>query len=42
MLEEFGDDYRQVLSLSAPPIESINPDRQITHRSGSAGQRFDG
>lgn len=30
MLEEFGDDYRQVLSLSAPPIESINPDRQIT------------
>src|SRR6476620_379401 len=30
MLEEFGDGYRQVLSLSAPPIESINPDRQIT------------
>lgn len=30
MLEAFGDDYRQVLSLSAPPIESINPDRQIT------------
>jgi uncharacterized protein len=30
MLDEFGDDYRQVLSLSAPPIESINPDRQIT------------
>ncbi len=30
MLEEFGDDYRQILSLSAPPIESINPDRQIT------------
>jgi len=30
MIEEFGDDYRQVLSLSAPPIESINPDRQIT------------
>ena len=30
MLEEFGDEYRQVLSLSAPPIESINPDRQIT------------
>jgi len=29
MLEEFGPDYRQVLSLSAPPIESINPDRQI-------------
>jgi predicted TIM-barrel fold metal-dependent hydrolase len=29
-LEEFGPDYRQVLSLSAPPIESINPDRQIT------------
>lgn len=29
-LEEFGADYRQVLSLSAPPIESINPDRQIT------------
>jgi predicted TIM-barrel fold metal-dependent hydrolase len=30
MLEEFGDEYRQVLSLSAPPIESINPDRQVT------------
>jgi uncharacterized protein len=30
MLEEFGPDYRQVVSLSAPPIESINPDRQIT------------
>ena len=30
MLEEFGADYRQILSLSAPPIESINPDRQIT------------
>ncbi|HWT46767.1 MAG TPA: amidohydrolase family protein [Vicinamibacterales bacterium] len=30
MLEEFGDAYRQVLSLSAPPIESINPDPQIT------------
>jgi predicted TIM-barrel fold metal-dependent hydrolase len=30
MLDEFGSDYRQVLSLSAPPIESINPDRQIT------------
>ena len=30
LLEEFGDGYRQVLSLSAPPIESINPDRQIT------------
>jgi predicted TIM-barrel fold metal-dependent hydrolase len=30
MLEEFGAEYRQVLSLSAPPIESINPDRQIT------------
>jgi predicted TIM-barrel fold metal-dependent hydrolase len=30
MLQEFGDDYRQVLSLSAPPIEAINPDRQIT------------
>jgi aminocarboxymuconate-semialdehyde decarboxylase len=29
-LEEFGDDYRQVISLSSPPIESINPDRQIT------------
>jgi len=28
--EEFGPDYRQVLSLSAPPIESINPDRQTT------------
>src|SRR5258706_8600735 len=30
MLEEFGGEYRQILSLSAPPIESINPDRQIT------------
>src|SRR5262249_45205564 len=29
-LEEFGPDYRQILSLSAPPIESINPNRQIT------------
>jgi predicted TIM-barrel fold metal-dependent hydrolase len=29
-LEEFGPDYRQVLSLSAPPLESINPDRQTT------------
>jgi predicted TIM-barrel fold metal-dependent hydrolase len=30
MLEEFGDSYRQILSLSAPPIEAINSDRQIT------------
>jgi predicted TIM-barrel fold metal-dependent hydrolase len=30
MLEEFGPDYRQILSLSAPPIEAINPDPQIT------------
>jgi predicted TIM-barrel fold metal-dependent hydrolase len=30
MLEEFGADYRQVLSLSAPPIEAINPDRRTT------------
>jgi uncharacterized protein len=30
MLAEFGDDYRQILSLSAPPIESVNPDKQIT------------
>ena len=30
MLEEFGSEYRQVLSLSSPPIEAINPDRQIT------------
>src|SRR6266849_319347 len=30
MLEEFGPDYRQILSLSAPPIESISPDRRIT------------
>lgn len=30
MIDEFGADYRQILSLSAPPIESINPDRQIT------------
>src|SRR5688500_2888398 len=29
MIDEFGADYRQVLSLSAPPIESINPDRQV-------------
>ena len=29
-LEEFGPDYRQILSLSAPPIESINPGRQVT------------
>jgi uncharacterized protein len=29
-LDEFGPDYRQVLSLSAPPIESISPDRQTT------------
>jgi predicted TIM-barrel fold metal-dependent hydrolase len=29
-LEQFGPDYRQILSLSAPPIESINPDRRIT------------
>jgi predicted TIM-barrel fold metal-dependent hydrolase len=30
MLEPFGPDYRQILSLSAPPIESINPNRGIT------------
>ena len=30
MLEQFGPEYRQVMSLSAPPIESINPDPQIT------------
>src|SRR5207244_1989114 len=30
MIEEFGPEYRQILSLSAPPIESINPDRRIT------------
>ena len=30
VLEEFGDDYRQILSLSAPPIEAVNPDKQIT------------
>jgi len=30
MLEEFGPDYRQMLSLSAPPIEAVNPDRQTT------------
>ena len=29
MLEEFGPEYRQILSLSAPPIEAINPDRRI-------------
>jgi hypothetical protein len=30
MPEEFGDDYRQVLSRSSPPLQSINADRQIT------------
>jgi uncharacterized protein len=30
MLEEFGPEYRQILSLSAPPIESINPDPIVT------------
>jgi predicted TIM-barrel fold metal-dependent hydrolase len=30
MLEEFGPEYRQILSLSAPPIEAINPDRRTT------------
>jgi predicted TIM-barrel fold metal-dependent hydrolase len=30
MIDEFGDDYRQIVSLSAPPIETINPDPQIT------------
>src|SRR5262249_1501237 len=30
MLDEFGPTYRQILSLSAPPIESITPDRQAT------------
>ena len=29
-LEEFGDEYRQILSLSSPPIEAVNPDKQIT------------
>ena len=29
MLEEFGPEYRQILSLSAPPIEAVNPDRRI-------------
>src|SRR6058998_2939428 len=29
MLDEFGPEYRQILSLSAPPIEAINPDRRI-------------
>jgi uncharacterized protein len=29
-LEQFGGEYRQILSLSAPPIESINPDPQVT------------
>jgi predicted TIM-barrel fold metal-dependent hydrolase len=31
MLEEFGPDYRQILSLSAPPVEAINPDRRIAN-----------
>lgn len=30
MLEEFGPEYRQVLSLSSPPIEAINPDPSIS------------
>jgi predicted TIM-barrel fold metal-dependent hydrolase len=30
MIDEFGPEYRQILSLSAPPIEAINPDRQVT------------
>src|SRR5258708_33910345 len=30
-LEEFGPDYRQGLSLSAPPIASIHPARGVTH-----------
>lgn len=29
MLEEFSDDYRQILSSSAPPIEAISPDPAI-------------
>ena len=24
-LEEFGDDYRQVLSMAAPPVEDLGP-----------------
>jgi predicted TIM-barrel fold metal-dependent hydrolase len=30
MLEEFGPDYRQILSLSSPPIESVTTARQTT------------
>ena len=30
VLAEFGDEYRQILSVSSPPIESVNPDKQIT------------
>jgi predicted TIM-barrel fold metal-dependent hydrolase len=30
MLEEFGADYKQIVSLSSPPIETLNSDRQIT------------
>jgi predicted TIM-barrel fold metal-dependent hydrolase len=30
MIDEFGGQYRQIVSLSAPPIETINPDPQIT------------
>ena len=30
MIDEFGDNYRQIVSLSAPPIETINPDPQVT------------
>jgi predicted TIM-barrel fold metal-dependent hydrolase len=30
MLDEFGPEYRQILSLSAPPIEAITDDRAAT------------
>ena len=30
MLAAFGADYRQILSMSSPPIEAVHPDRQIT------------
>ena len=39
MIDEFGADYRQILSLSAPPIESINPDRAAGRYGGRGAWR---
>ncbi|HXH24614.1 MAG TPA: amidohydrolase family protein [Vicinamibacterales bacterium] len=30
VLDEFGDDYRQIVSLSAPPLEALNPEPAVT------------